>query len=142
MFKFSPDHLLEHISTHQVFPQDILILSFAWYPYPRTVEKSDLPVLALTLSTGSVQLVRFTDWDFVQVEILNDTEPLISHSLEAWCCVFSTPCNNEVVHIYSGGDDAKLRMISVSPKPIIKSESHTQFSQDTEISAVCFYSRI
>jgi len=46
--------------------------------------------------------------------------------LEAWCCAFSTPSYDDDIKIYSGGDDAKIRMISLEPTSIIKSDSHIQ----------------
>jgi diphthamide biosynthesis protein 7 len=103
---------ISHITTHQAFDPALLVLSFTWYP--TTLEPG--PLLAATLSSGSLHLLQFTP-NFNHLVILNDSEPLNTHPLEAWTCAFSLPSNSGSVRIYSGGDDGKLRLVELESLP-------------------------
>lgn len=120
LFKLSPEdgdkkplkHLktldISTLSQDEISPEEgseILFLSFCWHP-------SRADMLALTTSTGHVYFVHLAtfekDWKL-------HTEPVITHTLEAWTVSLSpniTPSEeaNEVAfRVFSGGDDSKLR---------------------------------
>lgn len=85
------------------------MLSFAWYPAQST------RLLAATLSSGYLHLLQF-DSDFKHSTVLNDTEALNSHTLEAWTCAFAVR-EAGPTRIYSGGDDGKLRLVELESLP-------------------------
>lgn len=86
---------------------EILFTSFGWHPLRKDV-------MAVTTSTGHVYVVHLPafdgDWSL-------DPEPVITHSLEAWCVVISPnlglPRARETYdvscRVYTGGDDSILR---------------------------------
>lgn len=75
--------------------------------------------MAVTLSSGSIHLIQFPTQEFTTFKIL---EPENIHSLEAWCCAFSTsqdPIPGSAGRtLYSGGDDAKLRAMTLDLMPL------------------------
>lgn len=84
---------------------EVLFLAFAWHP-------SRANMVAITTSTGHVYIVDLGDlsghWGM-------HPEPVITHSLEAWC-VTIVPCLDPAVTsdenafiVFSGGDDSALR---------------------------------
>jgi len=84
---------------------EVLFLAFAWHP-------SRADMVAITTSTGHVYLVDLGDmngsWEM-------HPDPVITHSLEAWC-VSITPCldpsvpsHEDAFILFSGGDDSTLR---------------------------------
>ncbi|KAL2263310.1 hypothetical protein VTK26DRAFT_7293 [Humicola hyalothermophila] len=112
---------------------EILFTSFGWHPL-----RAD--TMAVTTSTGQVYIVRLPsfdgDWSL-------DPEPLITHSLEAWCVVIAPfPALSEtdetretdgiVCRVYSGGDDSVLRYRTctwnadsiAAPLPAVQSKGH------------------
>ncbi|KAL2024811.1 hypothetical protein VTK56DRAFT_5632 [Thermocarpiscus australiensis] len=123
LFKVSPggDQALNHLSTMDITAMsqgvikplpgtEILFLSFCWHP-------SRPDIAAITTSTGHVYIVHLPaldrDWKL-------HSEPVISHTLEAWCVSISpTPAipqqgvqpgekGKVPLKVYSGGDDSKL----------------------------------
>ena len=103
------NYQISHLTTHQAFDPAILVLSFAWYPAQST------PLLAATLSNGSLHLLQF-DSDFNRLTLLNDSEALNSHTLEAWTCAFAVR-EAGPTRIYSGGDDGKLLLVDIESLP-------------------------
>ncbi|KAK4140099.1 uncharacterized protein C8A04DRAFT_15253 [Dichotomopilus funicola] len=87
--------------------EEILFTSFGWHP-------SRQGIMAVTTSTGHVYLLRLLTFDGPW-EL--DPNPVIAHSLEAWCTVISqaptVPTKEETdefsFRVYSGGDDSMLR---------------------------------
>ncbi|KAI2469155.1 hypothetical protein F4781DRAFT_395404 [Annulohypoxylon bovei var. microspora] len=105
---------LEEIITHRPFDDDegVLFLSCSWHPYI-----SEL--LAITTSDYQVHILQIDkSWNIHKTR----TEPVITHTLEAWTVAFSslTPKrsnldvtdslgeNLQQFTIFSGGDDSKL----------------------------------
>ena len=116
----------EHIATHHLI--DAQITYFAWYPY----SQGNPPLFAATLHTGKLLLVRFRDWDFKKVEILDDEERTLTttygHEESAWCCAWSPSSSNPTPGvsgktILSGGDDGKLLLFNMSMVPILPNSS-------------------
>lgn len=64
--------------------------------------------MAITTSDGGVYLVHFSS-DYSSFRLLNNGEPVITHTEYAWCCAF-TSSPSLVNRLYSGGDDNKLRL--------------------------------
>jgi len=118
MFKLSPDESqpLKHLRTMHMATMaktmtmvatkgELLILSFCWHP-----TRAD--VLAITTSSGHVHVVylgsKYDSWTM-------HSEPLMTHSLEAWCVAISAyplalgEPDADVFTIFSGGDDSVLR---------------------------------
>ncbi|KAK4159635.1 hypothetical protein QBC43DRAFT_247026 [Cladorrhinum sp. PSN259] len=120
VFRFSPGDgdkkPMKHLNTMDISTlsqgeittedgSEILFLSFCWH-------SSRADMLALTTSTGHVYLVHLPsfekDWKL-------HSEPVITHSLEAWTLSLYPTLNpreeNEGVafRVFSGGDDSKLR---------------------------------
>ncbi|KAI1332190.1 hypothetical protein F5Y16DRAFT_407505 [Xylariaceae sp. FL0255] len=116
-FRLSPLKIstapLVHLRTQRPLGQDgsVLFLSCAWHP--------NVPgLLAITTSDYRVYILRVDDgWD----SILLTSEPIITHTLEAWTVAFSPfldPCpakdkDNGVMSssecmIFSGGDDSQF----------------------------------
>ncbi|KAL2142773.1 hypothetical protein VTI28DRAFT_726 [Corynascus sepedonium] len=118
----SKEQPLEHLNTMDIAAmssgeiepspgEEILFTSFGWHP-------SQADLMAVTTSTGHVYLVHLAtsegNWSL-------NAEPLITHTLEAWCVVISpgldfTRRSGEVresgnysFRVYSGGDDSMLR---------------------------------
>ncbi|KAK3301481.1 uncharacterized protein B0H64DRAFT_414921 [Chaetomium fimeti] len=91
--------------------EEILFTSFGWHP-------SRADMMVITTSTGHVYFVQLAtldgDWEL-------NSEPIITHTLEAWCAVISsvptaliradeTKETKELsFRVYSGGDDSMLR---------------------------------
>ncbi|KAK0648802.1 hypothetical protein B0T16DRAFT_408852 [Cercophora newfieldiana] len=121
MFRFCPDEAqpLRHIRTMGMAamardtadaaepdsPLDLLFLSFCWHP-----SKAD--TMAITTSTGNVHLVRLGSIESDHWTL--DSDPIITHSLEAWCVAISpslkVPRQDKEGEftIFSGGDDSVL----------------------------------
>ncbi|KAI1007722.1 hypothetical protein K3495_g507 [Podosphaera aphanis] len=99
-------YTMRHVATFQVLPENILILSLAWYPYQQSLveDTGRTPIISLTASNGGVFIVRLSS-DFTSYNILNDGVPLIQHNDNAWTCCIS---NN---FIFSGGDDSILSRV-------------------------------
>ncbi|EAQ92210.1 hypothetical protein CHGG_00445 [Chaetomium globosum CBS 148.51] len=124
LFRLFPDEEepLRHINTMdiaamshgeiQLTPgEEILFTSFGWHP-------SRVGMMVITTSTGHVYLVQLTtldgNWELT-------SEPVITHTLEAWCTVISplpvTPTRADETQkteelsfrVYSGGDDSMFR---------------------------------
>ncbi|KAL3426128.1 hypothetical protein PVAG01_02919 [Phlyctema vagabunda] len=93
---------VQHLSTTQLFPDDVIITSFVFHP-------SDPALVAVTLSTGAVHLFRTSTISAGTYPEVTPSEPVITHTLEAWCCNFSTTPGTT---LYSGGDDARLRSVT------------------------------
>lgn len=115
IYSFQPTRQLSLLSTHQAFDSALLILSFTWHP-----DKSPQPLLAATLSDGSVHLLQFSS-DFTRLDHLNDANPLNAHDLEAWTCALAISERGRI-RIYSGGDDGKLRLVELHLIPTIADE--------------------
>ncbi|RFU29122.1 hypothetical protein B7463_g7219, partial [Scytalidium lignicola] len=114
---------IKHLKTHQLFPQDTLVLSFAWHP--------TLPsILSVTLSTGAVHVLKLHEELTDSIEFAPNDEPLITHSLEAWCSAFSPSSSllngKQQCALYSGGDDGHLNVatfaLNTPENPIDKAE--------------------
>ncbi|RDW73746.1 hypothetical protein BP5796_07188 [Coleophoma crateriformis] len=103
----SIDHTLQHISTTQLFSTDTIITSFVFHP-------SDPELIAVTLTTGAVHLIRNLAPQSPSTSPPTISAPVITHSLEAWHGVFTPPPSQT---IYSGGDDAKLRFVTFATLP-------------------------
>ncbi|KAI0389346.1 hypothetical protein F5Y17DRAFT_449338 [Xylariaceae sp. FL0594] len=144
-FRLSPcqgtSALLDELATHRPLGNDesILILSCAWHP--------TLPdLLALTTSDHHVHILRVDDsWNVYRTSSV----PVITHTLEAWTVAFSPfvepptdPAGNaeydssgaaQVLTVYSGGDDSKLRAAAclragdgiTTPNPMVVVKGHT-----------------
>jgi diphthine methyl ester acylhydrolase len=86
-------------------PKDLLFLSFCWHP-----SRSD--TIAITTSAGNVHLVNLgsTEGD----NLVLSPEPVITHSLEAWCVAVSQTLkvpaldDGDSYTVLSGGDDSAL----------------------------------
>ncbi|KAK3322099.1 hypothetical protein B0H66DRAFT_553350 [Apodospora peruviana] len=84
---------------------EVLFLAFCWHP-------SRAGTVAITTSTGHVHLVDLGDIDG-SWELYPD--PVITHSLEAWCVAISpcldpaVPSHEDAFTMFSGGDDSILR---------------------------------
>lgn len=120
MFRFSPEAdegpPLKHLRTMDltamtggnyelVSGSELLFLSFCWHP-----SKSD--IIAISTSAGHVHLV---DLGGAGGQWTLHTEPVLTHSLEAWCVAISPSLNppdhagGDVFTLLSGGDDSVLR---------------------------------
>lgn len=124
LFRLAPskEQPLEHLNTMDIAAmssgeiepspgEEILFTSFGWHP-------SQADLMAVTTSTGHVYLVHLAtsegNWSL-------NAEPLITHTLEAWCVVISPSLDftkrsgearesgNYSFRMYSGGDDSMLR---------------------------------
>lgn len=111
IFKLAPDtdysEPLKHLATSKIsdVPEGVLFLSGVWDP-------NDAACLALTTSSGEVRIVRLDgSWEIIDEE---DSEAVITHSLEAWTVAFSPPDQAKPFVLYSGGDDSALRYTSCS----------------------------
>ncbi|KAG0647123.1 WD repeat-containing rrt2 [Hyphodiscus hymeniophilus] len=116
IYKFQAEnHSITHLTTHQAFDSAILVLSFTWHPFASLQSR---PVLAATLSNGSLHLLRFST-DLKDLETMNDSDPLNTHDLEAWTCAFvQIPESESGLRIYSGGDDGVLRLTELESLPL------------------------
>jgi len=119
MFRFCPgqDKPLKHIRTMDLAMMakdtdtvesaggtDLLFLSFCWHP-------SRADTVAITTSSGHVHLVNLgsigDSWTL-------QSEPVITHSLEAWCVAISPSIKvpnqdgSDLFTVFSGGDDSNL----------------------------------
>ncbi|KAK3690038.1 hypothetical protein B0T22DRAFT_379086 [Podospora appendiculata] len=132
LFKLSPgqDQPLKHLKTMDMASMsaaedpntvtDVLFLSFCWHP-------SRADMIALTTSTGGVLLVDLgaadNSWKLF-------SEPIITHTLEAWCVAISPSLDLSVQSragqqdieqnaftLFSGGDDSTLRYQTISLIP-------------------------
>ncbi|KAI1207445.1 uncharacterized protein F4807DRAFT_434637 [Annulohypoxylon truncatum] len=105
---------LEEIVTHRPLDveEGVLFLSCSWHPH--------IPeLLAITTSNYQVHILQVDDsWNVHKTH----TEPVITHTLEAWTVAFSpfTPQDFQQLTIFSGGDDSKLfaRKYAFDPKRI------------------------
>ncbi|KAI0880949.1 WD40-repeat-containing domain protein [Annulohypoxylon maeteangense] len=105
---------LKEIITHRPLDveEGILFLSCSWHPH--------IPeLLAITTSDYQVHIIQVDDfWNVHQTS----TEPVITHTLEAWTVAFSPlkPRDFQQLTIFSGGDDSKLfaRKYAFNPKRI------------------------
>lgn len=95
------------MTTHQVFPPNILVLSITWVP---TTNASQIPMLVATLNTGEIHLIRFKNWEFDGFEILNDELPIHRHDAEAWIAAVCPTLQ----FVYAGGDDIQLEITSAN----------------------------
>ncbi|CAG8958632.1 hypothetical protein HYFRA_00009949 [Hymenoscyphus fraxineus] len=102
---------IKHMTTHQIFPPDILVLSLTWVP---TTKESQIPMLVTTINTGEVHLIKFSNWEFEGYEILNDEMPIYRHDAEAW---IAAVCPS-LKHVYTGGDDIQLQIMEANLKEI------------------------
>lgn len=119
----------ELIVTHHLI--DAQITYFSWYPYGQ----AHAPLLAATLDSGKLLLARFGNWNYSIVELLDDEEETLTsnhrHDESAWCCAWSAPTSTIPTPglsgrtLFSGGDDAKLRLLHMSTAPIIPRSSIT-----------------
>ncbi|XXH01123.1 pre-rRNA processing [Hypoxylon texense] len=106
--------LLEEINTHRPLGDEegILFLSCAWHPHIPSL-------LAITTSDYQVHILHVdAAWNVSKAK----TEPVMTHTLEAWTVAFSPSVlrkpnpttadsslkDPEMFPIYSGGDDSKL----------------------------------
>lgn len=91
---------IERRSLCQLYPEDILVLSFCWHP-------SDPTLISTTLSNGEVHIIRKgSKTHDGRPTWMESTQKLASHELEAWTSCFSS-MGEEL--IFSGGDDAVLQ---------------------------------
>ncbi|KAG7043477.1 WD-40 repeat-containing protein [Colletotrichum scovillei] len=111
IFNLAPDtddaEPLKHLATSRIsdVPEGVLFLSGVWDP-------NNAASIALTTSSGEVRIVKLGDsWEIVNEE---DSEAIITHSLEAWTVAFSPPDQTTPFILYSGGDDSALRYTSCS----------------------------
>ncbi|KAL2880889.1 hypothetical protein SGCOL_003916 [Colletotrichum sp. CLE4] len=98
---------LKHLATSRIsdVPEGVLFLSGVWDP-------NNAASIALTTSSGEVRIMRLGDsWEIIDEE---DSEAIITHSLEAWTVAFSPPDQATPFILYSGGDDSALRYTSCS----------------------------
>ena len=104
---------IEILETYSFFPPQTLVLSITLKPW-RT------GLLALTLSTGAVAYVRLGRHPDLEAEIIHHS--MVAHEgREAWCATFG---NNGRV-LYSGGDDACLRLVDTSKEELFSPEKPT-----------------
>lgn len=85
---------LRHHATLQLFQASVIVTSVA--PHPK-----DATLMAVTLSTGDVKLVKLAAGDGSSVETSTYVH---THSLEAWTVAFSL----DGTGLFSGGDDSVL----------------------------------
>ncbi|KAG9245998.1 hypothetical protein BJ878DRAFT_319539 [Calycina marina] len=112
---------------HQVFPveDDILILSFTWYPFGG----QNPPSLAITLSTGAIHVIRFTSWSFESY--LSEHGPLHEHTQKAECCAWS-PYSKDPTQpslLFTGGDDVRESSLLIAQLPHIKPNVEYDFEE-------------
>ena len=101
-------HKLECIQVVQAFEPSLLLLSLAVKPSSSSSSPSE--IVAVTLSDGSVA-------------VLNRSQPLQAHSLEAWTVAWSSLISEDGTQLlYSGGDDSRLCTLSYSMKDAIRKE--------------------
>lgn len=105
---------IEDVKNHQVFDEEAIVTSFAWYPTPKELTSNEAlqgqPLLAATSSNGTVALVRFQDRHCVDCEVISEGMEMPVHerygSIQyAYCCAWSGSV------LFSGGDDSYLRMV-------------------------------
>ena len=105
---------IEHIKTHQVFHEEIIVTSLAWYPSSKEFTSGGTrqtgPLLAATSSEGTVALVRFKDHECLTSDVLSDDMEMPVHerygsAQYAYCCAWSKDI------LFTGGDDSYLRMV-------------------------------
>ncbi|KAF4630210.1 hypothetical protein G7Y89_g7932 [Cudoniella acicularis] len=120
------------LSSCQLFPPEILVLSFTWYP---DCKRPMLPVLAVTASSGGLYLVRFEDWTFFKYTVMNDSAPIYQHLDQAWCCAISSlpPGIDSIQGIFSGGDDSKLHVSTLDLRKYISEEAETSSIADVVV---------
>ncbi|KAK0611125.1 hypothetical protein B0T14DRAFT_540338 [Immersiella caudata] len=119
MFRFCPDQAppLMHLRTMDMAmmagssgetdseAKDLLFLSFCWHP-----SRSD--TIAIATSAGNVHLVSLGSIDGDNWVL--SPEPVITHSLEAWCVAVSRTLkvpaldDEDSYTVFSGGDDSVL----------------------------------
>jgi diphthamide biosynthesis protein 7 len=103
-----------HVCTHQAFDESLLITSFTWCP---SLNSEDNPVMAVTLSNSSIHLLVFQGPLLDSMSVSSAEQAINDHAeLEAWTSVFAIQ-ENGGVRVYSGGDDAKLRVVELQALP-------------------------
>ncbi|QDS71613.1 hypothetical protein FKW77_006799 [Venturia effusa] len=93
---------IEQRSIHQLYAEDILVLSFCWHPH-------DANLMSTTLSNGEVHVIRKRAQARDEKETMiweTSAQKPMSHELEAWTSCFSST-GEEL--LFSGGDDAVLQ---------------------------------
>lgn len=108
---------IERKSLCQLYPEDILVLSFCWHP-------SDSNLMSTTLSNGEVHVLwKESKTHDGRLSWKESTQKLVSHELEAWTSCFSS-MGEEL--LFSGGDDAVLQYTNTP------SDFHGEHEQDHE----------
>lgn len=100
--------------THQVFPEDTLVLSLAWNP-------NNAAGLGVSLSTSDIVHLEFNA-DRSTLDIVpQDNEDMTHDGLEAWTVAFASPDKGtserrspSSLTTYSGGDDGRLRSTTIA----------------------------
>lgn len=93
---------------------EVLFTAFSWHP-----TRGDL--VAITTTSGHVYLVDLGP--DLEGEWQMHPEPVITHSLEAWCVVIHPPfgsatsSSEDTFELFSGGDDSALRYASCDRIP-------------------------
>ncbi|TID22201.1 WD40 repeat-like protein [Venturia nashicola] len=94
-------------SLHQLYAEDILVLSFCWHP-------RDSTLMSTTLSNGEVHVLRKTTQTLEGKTTWRESKQKpASHELEAWISCFSSFEGEGKDVLFSGGDDAVLQYTSI-----------------------------
>lgn len=99
--------------THQVFPEDTLVLSLAWNP-------NNAAGLGVSLSTSEIVHLEFNAERSTLEIVPQDNEDMTHDGLEAWTVAFASSYtrdpmlkNYSALTTYSGGDDGRLRSTTI-----------------------------
>lgn len=112
---------IERRAVKQLYPKDVLVLSFCWHP-------EDGGVMSTTLSNGEVHVLRkgrgMRDGESVW---MGSKQKIPSHELEAWTSCFSS--TGEQV-LFSGGDDAVVQYTKTPTEFQDEAEQQQEQEQD------------
>ncbi|TAQ87205.1 hypothetical protein B7494_g4443 [Chlorociboria aeruginascens] len=114
---------MEHMSTNQLFGPEIVIMSFAWCPFPASdpsIEHAFRDFVIATLSNGEVHLIQ-SGHIIASGGKLTLASRLNVHDDQAYCCAFPAfpPPEGSVsgITVFSGGDDCKIRIATIPCHP-------------------------
>ncbi|KAE9980261.1 hypothetical protein EG328_000396 [Venturia inaequalis] len=112
---------IERRALHQLYPKDVLVLSFCWHP-------EDGGVMSTTLSNGEVHVLRRGRGDRDGESVwMGSKQKISSHDLEAWTSCFSST-GEEV--LFSGGDDAVVQYTNTPTEFQDEAEQQQEQQQD------------